>query len=431
MYKLALNKDNPYQYIGFSEEIPPGISKSISISILNENKKKKGKKSIDIAIFNIDGKFYAISNSCIHKGGPLSKGYLEGHTVTCPWHGWKYSVRNGKSPHQGGDSVNSYKVKVVNGKLYVNPVPFNKGKKVYKPHQAYSELETSVNNYLIQRQQQQQQKSVTNITDADDDDDTSVKSKIRILGISTTNANDKIAPRKSTSETALKFALDYSRNKLNVETIMIKLRELEFKDCEGYYSKNANACIFPCSISEMYKEDQMIIIYEKMILWADIVLIATPIRWGSASSLYYKMIQRLNCVQNQIITHNKFLIRDKIAAFIITGGQDNVQHVAGELMTFWSQLGFVFGKFPFVGWTRGWYSEDTENNYDKMTADSIVTNNKILSEKTKRKRKTRDSSSNIFYQDIIKTMISAIEMSMLVKRHRYDENVMTTYNTIK
>ena len=212
---------------------------------------------------------------------------------------------------------------------------------------------------------------------------------------------------------------------------MIKLRELEFKDCEGYYSKNANACIFPCSISEMDKEDQMIKIYEKMILWADIVLIATPIRWGSASSLYYKMIQRLNCVQNQIITHNKFLIRDKIAAFIITGGQDNVQHVAGELMTFWSQLGFVFGKFPFVGWTRGWYSEDTENNYDKMTADSIVTNNKILSEKTKTKRKTRDSSSNIFYQDIIKTMISAIEMSMLIKRHRYDENVMTTYNTIK
>ena len=52
--------------------------------------------------------------------------------------------------------------------------------------------------------------------------------------------------------------------------------------------------------------------------------------------------------------------------FIITGGQDNVQHVAGELMTFWSQLGFVFGKFPFVGWSRGWYAEDTENNFDKM-----------------------------------------------------------------
>ena len=46
---------------------------------------------------------------------------------------------------------------------------------------------------------------------------------------------------------------------------------------------------------------------------------------------------------------------DKVAAFIITGGQDNIQHVAGELLTFWSQLGFIFGKFPFAGWTRGWY----------------------------------------------------------------------------
>lgn len=421
MYKLPPNKDNSYQYVGFSAEIPPGKSKSKSISISNEDK-IKGKKNIDIAIFNMDGKFYAISNSCIHKGGPLSKGYLEGDIVTCPWHGWKYSIRNGKSPHQGGDSVNSYKVKVVNGKLYVNPVPLDKGKKVYKPHRAYSDLETSVNNYLIQ---QQQQKSATTITE----DNISIKSKIRILGISTTNANDKIAPRKSTSETALGFALDYSRNKLNLETIMIKLRELEFKDCEGYYSKNANACIFPCSISEMDKEDQMMQIYEKMILWADVVLIATPIRWGSASSLYYKMVQRLNCVQNQIITHNKFLIRDKIAAFIITGGQDNVQHVAGELMTFWSQLGFVFGKFPFVGWTRGWYSEDTENNYEMMTAESIITNNKVSLEKTK--TKIKDSTSNIFYQDIIKTMISAVEMSMLVKLHKYDENVIATYNTIK
>ena len=92
----------------------------------------------------------------------------------------------------------------------------------------------------------------------------------------------------------------------------------------------------------------MIQIYEKVILWTDVILIATPIRWGSASSLYYKMIQRINCVQNQMIAHNRYLIRDKVAAFIITGGQDSVQHVAGELMSFWSQLGFVLGKFPFV-----------------------------------------------------------------------------------
>jgi multimeric flavodoxin WrbA len=93
--------------------------------------------------------------------------------------------------------------------------------------------------------------------------------------------------------------------------------------------------VYLCSISEMDKEDQMIDIYQKVIIWADVVIIATPIRWGNASSLYYQMVQRMNCVRNQSITHETYLIRDKAAAFIITGGQDNVQHVAGEFMTFW------------------------------------------------------------------------------------------------
>ena len=112
------------------------------------------------------------------------------------------------------------------------------------------------------------------------------------------------------------------------------------------------------------------------------------------------MIQRMNCVQNQIITHETYLIRDKVAPFIITGGQDNIQHVAGELVTFWSQIGFVFGKFPFVGWTRGWYAEDMENNFDKMKDNKNI------------------------QQDITKTVSGAIEMSRLVKENRYDECIL-------
>jgi hypothetical protein len=57
--------------------------------------------------------------------------------------------------------------------------------------------------------------------------------KIRILGISTTNANDKVAPRESTSG----YALDYSKNEFGAETMMINLRDLHLKHCEGYYSK--------------------------------------------------------------------------------------------------------------------------------------------------------------------------------------------------
>ena len=384
--------DSSYRYIGLSTDIKRGFSKSYLI-------KNEEEKNIEIAIFNIDGVFYAISNSCIHKGGPLSKGFLDGDIVTCPWHGWKYSVKTGESSHEGGDSVNSYEVKIIEDKIFVNSIPSTIGKRIFQPHKAYLNLKNSVENYLIH-------KSNSKIPPVDD-------KKVRILGISTTNTNDKIAPRKSTSEDTLNLALEYAKKNLGVETVMIKLRDLEFSHCEGYYSKNANACIFPCSISERDSEDQMIQIYEKVILWADIVFIATPIRWGSASSLYYKMIQRMNCVQNQMITHDRYLIRDKVAGFIITGGQDNVQHIAGELLSFWSQLGFIFGKFPFVGWTRGWYAEDTENNYDEMMSGLSVNSNTV-----------KESKNSKMYKDLVKTINGAFEMALLVKQNRYDQNVL-------
>ena len=381
--KRILDDNNPkddFHYLCLAEDIPPGQSRSFSIT------DSKGTKKIEIAVFNIHEKYYGISNICQHKGGPLSKGLIEENVVTCPWHGWKYSIVDGKSSHKGGDSVDSYEINLVDNKLYAKAIPTNVGHRVTAPHKAYAELEKSVKEYL---------------SHMDLDKRLQVpRSKIKVLGISTTNANDKVSPRKSTSEKALLYALDYAKRNLGAETIMIKLRDLHFKHCEGYYSKNAKACIFPCSISEMDKEDQMIEIYRQVIIWADVVIIATPIRWGSASSLYYQMVQRMNCVQNQIITHDTYLIRDKVAAFIVTGGQDNVQHVAGELMTFWSQLGFVFGKFPFAGWTRGWYAEDTENNYDKML----------------------NSQQN--EQDIEKTIRSAVRMSKLVKENRYDESVL-------
>lgn len=391
------NKGKYYRYVGSTSEIQVGESKSFSI--LDE----RG-KNIDVAVYNIDGQYYAISNTCIHKGAPLDKGFLEGDIVTCAWHGWKYCVKNGMSPHRGGDSVNSYEVKVFNkDKLYVNCIPSVLGKRVFQPHQAYVNLEKSVNDYLLH---------MSKDTTLPIDDN---KRKTRVLGISTTNTNDKIAPRKSTSEEALRFALDYAHSVFEAETVMIKLRELNFKHCEGYYSKNANACIFPCSISEVDKEDQMLEIYNRVILWADIVLIATPIRWGSASSLYYQMIQRMNCVQNQSVTHGNYLIRDKVAGFIITGGQDNVQHVAGELMSFWSQLGFVFGKFSFVGWSRGWYAEDTENNYPAMVGKDGEDNSK-------------PKPSVMIREDIMRTMRGAIEMSRLISSNRYDEKVLNIQN---
>ena len=94
--------ENNFQYICAANELAEGRSRAFPI--MGESGK------VEIALFHIDGKFYAISNVCVHQGGPLSKGTLHGGIVTCPWHGWKYSVKDGKSPHSGGDRVSSYPV---------------------------------------------------------------------------------------------------------------------------------------------------------------------------------------------------------------------------------------------------------------------------------------------------------------------------------
>jgi nitrite reductase (NADH) small subunit len=65
-----------------------------------------------IAVFNVDGTFYAIENTCVHRGGPLGEGELEGDIVTCPWHAWQYNVKTGVSVNNPSASVKTYQVKV-------------------------------------------------------------------------------------------------------------------------------------------------------------------------------------------------------------------------------------------------------------------------------------------------------------------------------
>ncbi|GAC1520420.1 MAG: non-heme iron oxygenase ferredoxin subunit [Herpetosiphon sp.] len=52
---------------------------------------------LPLGLANIDGNLYAFSDACRHEGGSLSSGVLRGDIVTCPLHGWAYSVRTGKA----------------------------------------------------------------------------------------------------------------------------------------------------------------------------------------------------------------------------------------------------------------------------------------------------------------------------------------------
>lgn len=129
-------------------------------------------------------------------------------------------------------------------------------------------------------------------------------------------------------------------------------------------NKPAHACTWPCSISQMDADDGMNTVYDSLVFWADVVLVATPIRWGAASSLYFKMAERLNTVQNQITIGDRVMLKNKVAGFIVIGGQDNIQAVAGQMLQFFSELGMQFPQFPYIAHSRGWTAEDMECNVE-------------------------------------------------------------------
>ncbi|MGH9711645.1 MAG: Rieske (2Fe-2S) protein [Candidatus Acidiferrales bacterium] len=90
------------------EEIPVGQIREISVS---------GKS---VAVANIDGKLFAINSVCLHHGGPLGDGELDGTLVSCPWHGWQYDVTTGRLAQQPSDGVECYSVELRGDEVFVD-----------------------------------------------------------------------------------------------------------------------------------------------------------------------------------------------------------------------------------------------------------------------------------------------------------------------
>jgi len=299
--------------------------------------------AIPLAVSFKDGQFGAVSNVCNHVGGPLGKGRLDADYIVCPWHNWKFHRCTGVGePGFEQDRVPAFPVKVESGRVLVNvAAPTRRTKAPHPPHPLARNPERA-------------------------------PGPLRLAGISTT-IMDAANPRFSGSDYLLDYALKAARDG-GADTRLIRLNELKFRACEGYYSKAAQACTWPCSITQMDASDQLDRVYEAFVHWADAVIVASPIRWGTASSLYFKMVERMNCVQNQITIANRVLIRNKTAGFIIVGGQDNIQMVAAQMLGFFAELGFIFPQFPYIAHSRGWSHEDMENNV------AIVRSSKELAE---------------------------------------------------
>jgi nitrite reductase/ring-hydroxylating ferredoxin subunit/multimeric flavodoxin WrbA len=286
-----------------------------------------------VALSYRDGQFGALSNVCNHVGGPLGEGRLDHDYIVCPWHGWKFHRCSGLGePGFEEDRVPAFPVKVADGRVLVNvAAPTRRSKKPHAAHPLARPVERAPGG-------------------------------LRLAGISTT-AMDESNPRFSGSDHLLGHALA-AADRLGAETRLIRLNALKFRACEGYYSKAAHACTWPCSITQMDPQDELDRVYEALVHWADAVIVASPIRWGTASSLYFKMAERMNCVQNQVTIHDRVLIRNKVAGFIIVGGQDNIQAVAGQMLGYFAELGFIFPQFPYIAHSRGWSHEDMEKNVE-------------------------------------------------------------------
>ena len=74
-----------------------------------------------VALYNVNGSFFATDNTCLHRAGPLGEGFLDGAVITCPQHGWQYDVRTGQSFMNPAARLRTYPVMVEGDDVKVAP----------------------------------------------------------------------------------------------------------------------------------------------------------------------------------------------------------------------------------------------------------------------------------------------------------------------
>jgi len=108
MYRSIEHKD---VIVARAVDIPEGERKVVEVD------------GISIGVFHHKGGWYALRNSCLHRGGPVATGCLEGDILACPWHGYQYKVTNGELLLDPNARLTMYPVEVRDGDIRVR-VPF-------------------------------------------------------------------------------------------------------------------------------------------------------------------------------------------------------------------------------------------------------------------------------------------------------------------
>jgi 3-phenylpropionate/trans-cinnamate dioxygenase ferredoxin component len=92
---------------GRVEDIPEGTCRTIELPSKRE-----------LALFNVNGEFYATENFCPHKGAPLAHGNLCEHVIECDWHGWQFDVRTGECLTVA-EKIRTYEVLIEEGLIKI------------------------------------------------------------------------------------------------------------------------------------------------------------------------------------------------------------------------------------------------------------------------------------------------------------------------
>jgi len=100
-----------YIEVGPVEAIPDG--RAVIATIAGER----------IAVFRDGHRICVLSNVCRHQNAPLGEGHVVKGLVTCPWHGYQYRLEDGQSPPPFTERVPTFRVKLVEGKIWVDPKP--------------------------------------------------------------------------------------------------------------------------------------------------------------------------------------------------------------------------------------------------------------------------------------------------------------------
>jgi nitrite reductase/ring-hydroxylating ferredoxin subunit len=88
-------------------EVPEGERKIVHVGAMS------------VGVFHHQGNWYAIRNSCLHRGGPVATGSLEGNTITCPWHGFQYNITSGELRVDPSAHLDMYPINVKGDELYL------------------------------------------------------------------------------------------------------------------------------------------------------------------------------------------------------------------------------------------------------------------------------------------------------------------------